>query len=268
MESTFFNGLLVTARRRLSVQHHTSMKRILRRRWIRRAGVGLLVAVLAAVIGGWLVLHHVPAWYRPLTVAPGQVQRVRDSLTGVFQNISEAMVARPRAEFETVVTQQTVNEWLAVRGEIWPDSEQWIPPWLRDPMIAFEPGRLILAAHFDRDGWEAIVAIHLSVAVDHGRVTARVERVSCGALPLPMSLLRAPLADLADLVDSDRLDLPGMPDELANTVRKVQGTDIGALLTEGLTFDGPFIWKNGDRPYHITQLRLQRGRLILTIDPL
>ncbi len=241
------------------------MKRILRRRWIRRVGIGLSVAVVVALVGGWLVLHHVPAWYRPVTVAPDQVQRVRDSLTRVFQNISERMVARPRAKFETAITQQTVNEWLAVRGQIWPDSEQWIPPWLRDPVIAFEPGRLILAAHFDRNGWEAIVAVHLSVTADHGRVTARVERVSCGALPLPMSLLGAPLADL---VDGDRLDLPGMPDELANAVRKVQGTEIGALLTEGLTFDGPFIWKNGDRPYHITELRLQRGRLILTIDPL
>ncbi|MCP4247573.1 MAG: hypothetical protein GY778_11040 [bacterium] len=227
--------------------------------------IGSSVVAIIVIVGGWLVLHHIPAWYRPVTVAPGQVQLVRDSLTGAFQGISERMVARPRAEFEASFSQQTINEWLAVRGQIWPDSEEWIPPWLRDPMIAFEPGRVILAAHFDREGWEAIVAVHLSVTAADDRVTARVERVSCGALPVPMSLLGAPLADL---VDSNRLDVPAMPDELANTVRKVQGAEIGALLTEGLTFEGPFIWKNGDRPYHITDLRLERGRLTLTIDPL
>ena len=48
-------------------------------------------------------------------------------------------------------------------------------------------------------------------------------------------------------------------------LRKVEVLD---YLTEGIRYDRPLIWKNGDRPYRITDLQVEQGRLVLRIHPL
>ena len=239
------------------------MRRTKRRRWLRRIVLGVLVVGLAAGAGGWLALRHVPDWYQPIQVPQDQLQQVRDSLTDKFTEISDEMVkGRP---FEVTLDEQTVTRWIVARGEIWPDAERWIPPWLRDPVLVFDPDRITLAAHLDHDGWESILGIHFSASVEDKAVVLRLEGVTAGAVPIPLSALSDPLAQL---VDSDGLDVEMMPDELSSAIRKLREVEVLDYLTEGIRYDRPLIWKNGDRPYRITDIRVEQGRMVLRIQPL
>ncbi len=68
------------------------MKRAKRRRWVRRIVLGVVATGCIVLVGGWLALRHIPDWYRPLTVPADQLQRVRNSVTNRFSDISDRMV--------------------------------------------------------------------------------------------------------------------------------------------------------------------------------
>ena len=239
------------------------MKRAKRRRWLRRIVFGVIAVACTVLVGGWLALRHIPDWYRPLTVPADRLQQVRNSLTHRFSDISDRMVAG--AAFEVSITDQEVTEWLAARGHIWPGADQWLPPWLTGPVVAFVPGRIVLAAHLNRDGWESITAAHFSVGVDGGALVIRLERVTAGALPIPLALLADPLDGL---VHTDRLDVESLPDEMAQAVNGLRAGDALGFLSGGQRLAGPFVWKNGDRPYRVRDVQIGEGWLHVVIEPL
>jgi len=239
------------------------MKRTKRRRRLLRIAVGAAGVGVLAFVALALALLHIPAWYRPVGVPAERLQEVRDGLADKFGEISDQMVrGRP---FDVVFDHRVVSEWIVSRGEIWPDADRWIPPWLRDPLIVFTSERIILAAHLDRNGWESIVAVHFCVSVENEEVVIRLDRVTSGAVPIPLAALARPLEGL---VRSERLDVEMMPDEVAAVVRKLRTVPLVEYLTEGVRYDRPLVWRNGDRPYRIIGVRLEPGRLVLRIRPL
>jgi hypothetical protein len=154
---------------------------------------------------------------------------------------------------------------VVARGAIWPDAESWLPEWVRDPVVAFIPGRVVLAGHLEYEGWEAIAGAHFSAQVDGEELVLRLERVTLGALPAPMSSLVDPLERL---IESDRLDVDAMPDELAAGMRQLRETSAMYFLKHGQRFRGPFIWKNGDRPYNVRDIQIGEGWLKVVVEPL
>jgi len=301
-----------------------------------RIAAGTAAALVVALLAAWLALRHVPAWYRPVAVPPDQLQRVRDSVTEAFRDVSDRIVVGQ--SFDRTFTAEQLTEWLVARADIWPEAGGWLPPWLRDPVIAFEPGRIILAAHLDRDGWEAIVALHLSVQVekcpvtpstepdrvgpdhpagsstldapvkgssdefrvqsaesyselatlnsnsavhpdsasrparipgyyrstDRQQVVLRLESVTVGAVPVPADFL----ADRLDgLIRSLHVNEYALPDQAAAALRKLRTARAESLLSDGLRLPGPFIWKNGRRPYDVEAIRITPDRLTVRIRP-
>jgi hypothetical protein len=239
------------------------MKRSRVRRWLRRALLAFLAAVPFVFVAGWLAVHYVPSWYQPVTVADDDLQRVRKGLTDAFGSVSDQMVAG--APFTVTLSDRDVSEWLVARAEIWPEAGSWIPEWLRGPVVAFVPGRIILAAYFQRDGWEAIVGLHLSAETVNQRVTLKLESITVGALPVPIGTLAS---SLNSLIRGNRFDVNAMPDELAALVRKLRETNHLEKLTEGLTLDQTLIWQNGDRPYRIEDVQITHGEMAVEIKPL
>ncbi len=239
------------------------MKRRKRKRWLRRIAAGTLVAACLAAGGLWLGLRHVPGWYRPVDVPDEQLQRVRNDLADKFREVSDRMVAG--RSFEVTFTDRVVSEWIAARGQIWPDSQEWIPPWLTGPVVAFVPGEIVLAAHLNRDGWEGIVGLHFRIELDGQVVVLRLAGVTWGAVPVPLRVLAG---SVSGLIRSERLDPEAMPDELARLVRKLRRVEVTEFLDEGVRMDGPLVWKNGDRPYRILDVRVEPGRATLRIQPL
>lgn len=236
-----------------------------RRRWrrLRRICLFLVAAGLLTLAGGWLGLRHIPVWYHPAPVADDQLQRVRDSLTDAFREISDRMV---RAKtFEFALTDQRVSEWITARGQIWPDADEWLPDWLKDPVLAFTPGRVVLGVLLDRDGWQTIVGVHFSIQILGHDVVLRLEKVTAGALPVPLAALAGPLEKL---IYSDRLDPEAMPDELARAIEKLRDGPALSFLSQDQRIHGPFIWKNGDRPYNLTNIQIGKGWVKAKIQPL
>ena len=225
--------------------------------------MGVVAAACLAAVGLWLGLRHVPAWYTPVHVPEEQLQRVRDDLADKFREVSDQIVAGE--PFEVSMTDRMVSEWIAARGEIWPDSQEWIPTWLRDPVVAFQPGEIILAAHLDRDGWESIVGLHFRAELDGQVVVLRLAGVTSGAVSIPLRLLTEPAERL---IHAERLDPDAMPDELARLVRKLRRVEVVGFVEQGLHLDEPLVWKNGDRPYRVLDVHLDQGRATVRIQPL
>ncbi len=239
------------------------MKRAKLRRWVRRIMVGVALVALAVPACAWLALKHIPEWYKPLQVPDDQLQRVRDGVTDQFRLISDQMVQH--STFEVGVTDQQVTEWAVARGAIWPDAESWLPDWVRDPVVVFMPGRVVAAAHVDYRGWEAIAGAHFSAQVEGDEVVLKLERVTFGALPIPLSTLVDPLDRF---INAQRLDVEAMPDELAEGIRRIRSSTGLYFLTYGERFSGPFIWRNGDRPYDVRDIQIGDGWLKVTVEPL
>lgn len=222
-----------------------------------------MAAACLAVGAVWLALRHVPAWYTPVHVPEEQLQRVRDDLAGKFREVSDRIVAgKP---FDVTLTDRMVSEWIDARGQIWPDSQEWIPPWLADPVVAFLPHRIVLGAHLQRGDWEGIIGLHFQVDCDDRAVVVRLAEVTWGAVPIPLGRLAN---TTESLIHAERLDPDAMPDELARLLRKLRTVEVTEFLNEGVRLEGPLIWKNGDRPYRILAVRLEQGRAVLRIQPL
>lgn len=234
-----------------------------RRRRLRRVVLFLLAALLLTLAGSWLALRHIPNWYQPVQVANDQLQRVRDSLTDTFREVSDRIVAGE--VFEIALTDQMVSEWVVARGQIWPDADEWLPAWLENPVVAFTSDRLVLGALLNRDGWQAIVGAHFSIRVQGDDVVLRLEEVTAGVLPVPLASLASPLQKL---IHSNRLDPEAMPDELARALVKLRDGPALSFLSQGQWMHGPLIWKNGDRPYYIRDIQIGDGWLKAKIEPL
>lgn len=239
------------------------MKRRKPRRWLRRAAAGVLVAGCVAAGGLWLGLRHVPAWYRPVRVPPEQLQRVRDDLADKFREVSDRIVVGE--PFEVTLTDRMVSQWIAARGQIWPDSQGWVPPGLADPVVAFVPNEIILGTHVQRDRWEGIIGLHFRVGIDGQAVVVRLVGVTWGAVPVPLGTLADPIAGV---IQADRMDPEAMPDELARLVQKLRSLEVVEFLDEGVRLEEPLVWKNGDRPYRILDVRVEQGRVVVRIKPL
>ncbi|MFQ5489085.1 MAG: hypothetical protein ACE5GE_00070 [Phycisphaerae bacterium] len=242
---------------------NSSTRRRKRRRWLRRILLLLLGGVSLVAGAGWLGLRHIPDWYRPVRVADGELQRVRDSLTNTFRDISDRIVKGDR--FEISLTDQMVTEWCAARGQIWPDADEWLPEWLKDPMVAFTPGRIVLGARLDRGAWQSIVGAHFSIETLGDDLILRLEEVTAGALPIPLASLAGPVEQL---IHSQRLDPDSLPDELARAVQKMRDGPALSFLSQGQRVPGPLIWKNGDRPYFIRSVQVDDGWTKLIVEPL
>ena len=111
-----------------------------------------LWAALAGVIGvclgtGWLMFQHIPSWYRPLQIAPADVQSVRDDLVITVDQLSESMV-KSNTQFERRFTQEQINAWLTILEKIWPASRNWLPAQLTEPFISIDKDAIRLAATY------------------------------------------------------------------------------------------------------------------------
>src|SRR5689334_11306998 len=123
------------------------------KRWIALAAVLLVLAVVC----GWLLFQHIPGWYRPVAIAPGEVDRIKNEITTQQQWFSDSLQTS-RDVFQFVLRPEQINRWLGrieygasqtqpASGEerakkprmiweaFWPLSRDWFPPEVSDPCV-------------------------------------------------------------------------------------------------------------------------------------
>lgn len=230
------------------------MKRARRiRRWFLRLAAVALVTLVLGATGLWLSFQHIPAWYRPIHVPAQRHQTVRNDLTLTLNDLSARMAGG--VPFDFTVTQGQLNDWLAARSRIWPGLRRWVPPWLDEPMVIFQPDRIVLAgiAAVGRDtSLRTVLSLHLSLAAEPDGLRVTLHRLQAGSLPAPLGPLRTRLESALADAQADR------PPEKRITTAHLFGED---------TFPNEFVWFNGKVPFRITAITTESGQIRLRFEP-
>ena len=227
------------------------------RKWLLRllAACGLLLPLVLA--GMWLAVQHVPDWYVPPAIPPRDYQKVRDDFEAVFNEISEKLMSSE--PFTLVLKDRQLNNWLAIRGQILPETARWLPEYLEDPMVRFDNDMLTVAGTATRGSVRSVVSLGWQLEVGPETIVARLRETRSGSLPLSHGLISKALARVGgDSPSSDATALGGGLN-LAGKIRQA-GT--------GLDIENRFRWKNGDRLFRITSLESRGGVVRVKIQPL
>lgn len=234
------------------------------RRWSRRVGIALLVVVPVGLVTLWLAFQHKPGWYRPVAVTEEVFQRAQADTASLADSISHDVV-RGRTT-DVALVDAAVNEWLACLPRLLPEEYQALPPEISAPAIHFTADGIRVGAYVNRDGWQAILSIGLSVALSEDGRTIRValSDVRGGSLPVPRAVIdRVMEPVLQEVLAAQRArGRGGVADGL---LRQVQSVDD---LYEGITLENRFVWPNGKRPFRIEAITIEEGTARLRLDPL
>jgi hypothetical protein len=217
--------------------------------------LGILIA--------WLGLRWTPSWYDPPQVQQAELPRVRASLPNSLQTFTDQLVAGKPFQFR--LSARTVNEWIAARESIWPDTEGRLPEWLHEPVIAFENGRIIAAGRFEREGWEAIVSLHWVVEPQNDDLLVRLVKTGVGAFGAPRDRITEALdqwlGSLPPDAQKDHEYIQALTEEL-------RGATATQLVSDGVRVANDFEWPNGEREFRLTKISADDGWLTLGVEPL
>lgn len=161
------------------------MERSGRSKW--RLAIGtLLTAALSTVITLWLCYRYTPAWYTELQIPPRQAE----TLAMLFETNTLARFnnAAQRGEpFSFTFDQHQINGELEYRTACFPDL---LPSGVDQPVILFQPDRIVIAATVHQGSISTVMSIHLGATIaDDGQLYVTVEKMTGGSLPLPQPVL-------------------------------------------------------------------------------
>lgn len=224
--------------------------------WFRRSawrtyGALVLLATLGVFAAGAFALLRTPTWYAPPAIATDQRQRVRNSLVEAEQRFTESL--RAYQPFVYHLYAEDVNRWIAMRREIYPLLDSLTPPDLGEPFVVFDNGEITVAGRYKLGGVHVIVSLDFAVGFRDGAIEVRALATRCGSARVPLDMSRLGM-DRAVSHAEGKL-WPGSP--------RISGD-----LVTGLRVDDEGWWKNGGIAYRVTDLRVEPGRIRLTVQPL
>ncbi|MCC7292440.1 MAG: hypothetical protein IT449_10315 [Phycisphaerales bacterium] len=244
---------------------HSHAPRLNRRRLLKLALVALPCLLLASLLGLWLALHRIPAWYRPAVVEEAVLPGVRADAARLVDSISDQMVRGRRFTLE--LRQEEMNELMSSMGRIWPDALKDWPPALQQPALSFDADGLRVGVTLMRSEDRAVISAALSVSVAEDRSTLHAQLISvhAGALPVP-----------AFLIDSAAQPYLGRMGDASDRSRRLrswglQGADAPsarALMDQGVRLPNRFTWPNGEREFRILSMEFHPGVARIEIEPL
>lgn len=227
--------------------------------WLATFGV----VTVAGLAGLWLSFQHVPAWYRPVEIAPDRMQSVRNDLLRVRSDFSERLLLA-QLPFEYKLLQDQINDWFTAREEMWPLSREWLPPWMSDPLVIIDKDGIRLAATLNHGLLRTVGSAKLEIRADEGQIRVRLIEVNSGSLPIPHKYV---------LQELQNLDRQGWSLEMFGKADRT-GARLSGLL-EGVSLPNVGTWvelgvsgKSIRRRFRVVGLRLEPGALVVTIRPL
>lgn len=236
----------------------------------RVASVGLIVVPLV-VIALWLTLHHKPDWYHPVELDAHGMQRARRQALSTADSISDQMVQRN--PFDIVLTDESVTQWIAALGSIWPEAAERIPSEITDIAVAFDDGVVRIGGRY-RGSWHAIVNVHLELGVteDGSKLWIQLLSIYGGSLPITRSMIERMLAGRLG-ADESTSDAPNDGSEGVESLTRWLGSpsdhaDGPSETRSRAEIENRFVWFNGRRPYRILSIQVVAGELRARIEPL
>ena len=230
-----------------------------RTRWIRVVALVAFSSLSVALLVLWMTIQHVPSWYRPLTPDRESVHRAQIDTATLVDWISEKMVEGE--QFEIILHDRSVNEWLAALPHTLPDARRSMPPGISEPIVRFDRDGILIAARCSRGGWEVIASLIIEMNIpdneDHLSLTLR--RVFGGSLPVPDMAVEAMLEPLRELNNPVYTVEP-----LLDGLRSVESVE---ELFEGVEIRNRFIWPNGRREFRIDSITMADGAVRLVVSP-
>jgi hypothetical protein len=234
-----------------------AVRKLLKRwRWI--VGIALTLLIGGGVTG-WLLLQHIPDWYRPMQVPPDDLQRIRNDLVQTTDSLG-AMLNETRGPFKFKFTQDQINAWLSAREAIDPQSREWLPQRLSDPMLRFEPGGVRVAATYADGDFQTVVSARLAITASSEGIKVRLGDVAGGSLGLPESFVRK------GLLAFDRRVSPKLA-QAGVTTRTRQHLRL-ADLAEGITLPNTGKWIGGGQRFRLLGIDFENGAVVVTVERL
>lgn len=192
-----------------------------------------------------------PGAYRPIAIPREEHQQMRNHLVAAEQAFTENLRA-DAGPFTYHIYQEDLNRWLAMREDIYPAADEWLPDGLSAPMIVFEDDSVTLMGRYTGGLGSALLSIQLSLGIENGAIVLRVVGLRCGLLGVPRTFVRG----LAAPIERESGDTwPGSP-------------AMSGDLIEGLRLNAEAWWKNGGIAYRVRSVQVVKGRLDLNVEPL
>jgi hypothetical protein len=195
--------------------------------------VGLLLTAGGLAWWAWSLWNAVPGYWRVIGQTDERMQTRAERFE--YDTIQTVQQIRPGEPWQKVIDQQRINEWLATRLDDWAvNQDAEIPDWLKDPMVAIEPDRLIIAARIDAPDLKKVISFEYVPVRPEGSevMELKLDVVRGGKLPLGfdtvMDRARARI-DAQRLEDFDELRRRLRGQKLSLTLednRKVEVLDI------------------------------------------
>ena len=216
-----------------------------------------------AIAGAWLSFQRIPPWYRPLWLTRAQAETVREEAEQTFEMASGNMVAGE--PFSVSFSEQQINGMLSAQQVIWPAALSSLGPQFTDPCVDVEPGHIKVGLRWRRGEIQTVLNNRLVLREADGGLTLKSAGARAGSLPFPASTIwerfvDRPATESAAYVAGQ--PAPRRADTLSAALHRL------LVAGEPLSLDGVFYWPNGDIPFTISDLELQRDRITVSVLPL
>jgi len=205
--------------------------------------VGLLLLIVVGLLALYWAITREPEFYRQALAANPDVER-RASEEMLEQTTALISNVKKEGRWRAVFTAEQINGWLAVGlAEKHPDA---LPDFLRDPRVAIQPGRMMLACRFQRGGLNSVLVLPVEpYLVEANLLALRVRSPRAGLLVLPSSELLERMSEVATRA--------GFPVQW----RQIDGDPVALIAI-------PSPLEEGDKLVEIDQLELGEGEIYVS----
>ncbi len=235
-----------------------------RRTWLRRLLVGSAFLLMLTSGVAWMCFQYIPSWYQPVWLSRAQTEFVRSRAERTFEEVSSSMV---RGEpFSLTLTALQINEMLAAQRLIWPAATAGLDRGFTAPCVNIEPDQIKLGLRYRWGQIQSVLSIELWVRNTQPDLVLEAKSAKAGALPVPLGLLASRAGSDYQASAAARQPAQASPGAESETLADA----LDGLLNYGqaVSLSKTFRWPNGDVPFQITGLVLDRDQLTLQLLPL
>ena len=166
-----------------------------RLRIILLIGCGVPVVLIAVLVGVFLALRYEPKFYRDALAVGADVQEKGSD--EMLQRVAALVSSvKKTGKWQSHFTAEQINGWLAVDFE--KNHHGTLPPFLRDPRVAIEPDRIVLACRYDWRFVSTVLTLTVELYMPEENVLAlRIVKARAGLLPMPLGKVLDAISDAA-----------------------------------------------------------------------